>query len=100
VLWCLKWVEWRIGIPRRASLLVAFDNGSPVEEHVAATLAGAGYEVAGQSRRFAAQGASCEIQYELRWRDHGRSKEAPGFADDLARRSDVRRLEWRQLAAD
>jgi putative Mg2+ transporter-C (MgtC) family protein len=101
VLWCLKWVEHRIGIPRRASLTVAFDNGSAVEQQIAATLARAGYEVAGQSRRFTVPGGCREVRYDLRWRDHGeRSPQAPGFTDDLASRSDIQRLEWRQAAPD
>jgi putative Mg2+ transporter-C (MgtC) family protein len=39
VLWCLKWVEQRIGIPWRASLTVTFETVSPVEAQVAAALA-------------------------------------------------------------
>lgn len=100
VLWCLKWVEHRIGIPRRASLTVEFDSGSPVEEWVAAALAGAGYQVSGESRCFADLGRCCEVRYELQWHDHGQGRDTPGFTTDLARRSGVRRLEWRQPSAD
>lgn len=101
ILWCLKWVEQHhLGIPRAGSLVVAFDNGSPVMRDVDAALAGADYEVAGQSRRFTEHGDCCEIRYELRWRDFGPTREAPAFTDELARRNGVRRLEWRQAPAD
>jgi len=100
ILWCLKWAEHRIGIPRRASLEVAFATGSPVEQQVYAALAAAGYEVAGQSRSLSRHGECCEVRYDLRWRDFGRASDTPDFADELARRDDVDRLEWRQHSAD
>jgi putative Mg2+ transporter-C (MgtC) family protein len=100
ILWCLKWVEHRIGIPRRASLMVAFDNRSAFEPQLAAMLAEAGYEVAGQSRCFTDGGDCCEIRYDLRWHDRGSDRATPDFTKDLARRGSVRRLEWRQPAAD
>jgi len=100
ILWCLKWAEHRIGIPRRASLEVAFATGSPVEQQVYAALSAADYEVAGQSRSLSRHGECCEVRYDLRWRDFGRASDTPDFADELARRDDVDRLEWRQHSAD
>jgi putative Mg2+ transporter-C (MgtC) family protein len=100
ILWPLKWAERRIGVPRQASLTVAFDSGSPVDRQVAAALASGGYEVTGQSRTFTKPTGTCEIRYDLRWRDDGQTRETPDFTDDLARRSGVHRLEWRQPAAD
>lgn len=100
VLWCLKWGEYLIGIPRRASLMVAFDSGSDIEQQVAAILAGAGYQVAGQSRCFTERGECCEIRYELLWRDYGRGPHSVDFAANLAGQNGVRRLEWRQDAVD
>ena len=100
VLWCLKWAERFIGVPRRASLLVSFDSSSSVEQHLNAALAGGGYAVVSQSRGFTERGDCCEIRYELRWREHGRARRPPDFADQLAHRSGVRRLEWRQPDPD
>jgi putative Mg2+ transporter-C (MgtC) family protein len=100
VLWCLKWAERFLGVPRRASLLVTFDAHSAVEQQVDAALARSGYKVAGQSRCFTERGDCCEIRYELRWHEHGRSRAPPDFADELAHRNGVRRLEWRQPATD
>lgn len=100
VLWCLKWAERRIGIERRASLTVAFDSTSPVEQAIAANLADAGYEVAGHTRSFSERGECCEIRYDVRWRDRGRGHDARELADELARCTGVRRLEWRQPAID
>ena len=95
VLWCLAWVERLIGIPCRASLLVTFDSKNTVEPYLAAAFAGAGYEVASQSRSFFEGGDCCEIRYELRWREHGHSRGSPDFTDGVAHRCGVRRLEWR-----
>jgi putative Mg2+ transporter-C (MgtC) family protein len=101
VLWCLKWVERRLGVPRRGSLLVVFDTGGEaLERDLDTALARSGYQVAGQSRSFTERGDCCEIRYELRWHEHRGSRHPPDFADQLARRSGVRRLEWRQPAAD
>ncbi len=100
VLWCLKWAERLIGIPRRASLTVAFDGAGPVEKQIEAMLDRAGYQIAAQSRCLVQSDQSCEIRYELRWYDHGPSRETPPLAVDLARQVGVRRLEWEQAAID
>jgi putative Mg2+ transporter-C (MgtC) family protein len=100
VLWCLKWAERRMGIPRRARLVVSFDTGAEIEQRILAALAHAGYKVASEARVFTDDGKCCEIRYQLRWHDDGRAAFTPGFADDLARESGLHRLEWRPAAAE
>jgi putative Mg2+ transporter-C (MgtC) family protein len=100
VLWCLKWLECRIGIPHRARLIVAFAAGSRVKEQVDAALARGGFEVTAATRTFSACDNFCEIRYELRWHEYGKAHPNPQLADDLARQEGVRRLEWRQVPAD
>jgi putative Mg2+ transporter-C (MgtC) family protein len=100
VLWCLKWAEHRIGIPRRARLVISFDTGAEIEQRILAALAHAGYKIAGESRVFTDDGKCCEIRYQLRWHDDGRTAFTPGFADDLVREGGLHRLEWRQAAAE
>jgi putative Mg2+ transporter-C (MgtC) family protein len=94
VLWCLRWAERYIGIPHRASLLVAFDTGFPIEHEVKAALAAAGFAVGRQSLSFTRQGHCCEIRYDLHWRDSGGSPRVPDFTSAIARRDGVRKLEW------
>ena len=100
ILWCLKWVERRIGIARQARLIVAFETGSGIENRVVVALAHAGYKIAAESRSLTAGGECCEICYQLRWYDDGRAALTPGFADDLARERGVHRLEWTPARID
>jgi putative Mg2+ transporter-C (MgtC) family protein len=96
ILWCLKWFEGWIGFSRQASLLIIFDPAALAERSaIDRALRRAGYEVAAQSLGFGESGERCEIRYELRRHKFGRD-EAPEIARQLARRSAVRRLEWRQ----
>jgi putative Mg2+ transporter-C (MgtC) family protein len=97
VLWCLKWVEGRIGMERRATLMVAFDTGNAVEQDVIAALAAAGFKVAGQSIVFTERGQRCEIRYQVCWREAGRRSPAPDFTALLARRAGVLALKWQPM---
>ena len=100
ILWCLKWVERRIGIARQARLIVAFETGSGIENRVIVALAHAGYKIAAELRSLTANGECCEICYQLRWYDDGRAALTPGFTDDLARERGVQRLEWTPARID
>jgi putative Mg2+ transporter-C (MgtC) family protein len=100
VLWCLKWVERRIGILRKASLVVAFDPASRVEEQLNAALARSGFRVAARSRFIGERADHCEMRYELRWREYGEPRANPELADHLAQQGGIRRLEWRQVPVD
>lgn len=97
VLWWLKWVESRMGTPRRAGLIVAFDTASPTKDQIDAALVSGEFHVAGQSRAYSDRGDVCEVRYELRWYEYGEPRSTPEFADNLARQSGVHRLEWRQV---
>lgn len=99
VLWCLKWAERYMGRLRRATLVLAFDTASPVEQQAGTALAAAGFAIAGQSLSFTEQGGHCRIRYDLRWRDRGQSPAAPDFTNALARHPGVRQLEWQPLDA-
>ncbi len=79
VLWWLKWVEYRIGMPRRASLIVTFDTASSTREQVDAALARGGFHVAGQSRAYSERGDLCEVRYELRWHEYGEPRSTPNL---------------------
>ena len=50
VLLCLRWAERRVGIPRRARLVVSFDAGAEIEQRVLTALAHAGYKIASKTR--------------------------------------------------
>jgi len=95
ILWCLKWAERYIDRDRRATLVLAFDAGSEVEQDAAAALAAAGFRVAGQSVAFAAEGKRCEIRCDVRWREAGERSTVPALTFQLARRAAVLALEWR-----
>jgi putative Mg2+ transporter-C (MgtC) family protein len=100
VLWCLKWVEQLIGIPRCARLTIAFDATSAIETDAADALARAGYQVAALSRSYGTGEDGCEIRYEIRWHERGRNRPNPDIVTALAGHAGVRRLEWQQAALD
>jgi putative Mg2+ transporter-C (MgtC) family protein len=100
VLWWLKWVESRMGTPRRASLIVTFDTASPTKEEIDAALARGDFQVVAQSRTYSERGEICEVRYELRWHEYRQARSTSEFADNLARQSGVHRLTWRQVPAE
>jgi putative Mg2+ transporter-C (MgtC) family protein len=100
VLWCLKWVERQIGIPRRGTLTIAFDANSAIETDATKALARTGCQVAALSRSYGSGEDGCEIRYDVRWRDHGRNRPGPDIVGVLAGHPGVRRLEWQQQAPD
>ena len=97
VLWFLKWAERRIGRERQATLTVAFDTGSAVDQDAAAALAAEGFSIAGQSVAFTAGGQRCEIRYDIRWRQAGERPPVPDFTSRLARRAGVLELQWQPI---
>ncbi len=99
VLWFLKWAERRIGRECRATLTVAFDAGSAVEQDAAAALAAEGFTVAGQSVAFRARGQRCEIRYDLRWHGPIEGLPAPDLTGRLARHAGVLEVEWRPFGS-
>ncbi|HEY3912756.1 MAG TPA: MgtC/SapB family protein [Stellaceae bacterium] len=99
VLWLLKWAERRIGRECRATLTVAFDTGSEVDQDALTALAAEGFTVAAQSVAFSARGQRCEIRYDLRWHGAAEHLPVPDLTGRLARRTGVLEVEWQPFSS-
>jgi putative Mg2+ transporter-C (MgtC) family protein len=96
VLWCLKWAERRMRQDRRATLSLAVGAAGPSEDEVRAFLFAKGFRIVSQSAAYAVAARQRKLLWEVEWHGHANDARLPGFLDDLARRSDVAELEWKE----
>ena len=96
VLWCLKWAEQRMRQDRRATLSLAVGAAGPTEDEVRSCLLARGFRITSQSAAYAIVGLQRRLLWEVEWHGNPNDTRPPGFLDELARRSDVVELEWKE----
>lgn len=96
VLWCLKWVERRMRQDRRATLSLAVGAAGPAEDEVRAFLFAKGFRIVSQSVVYAVAIRQRKLLWEVEWHGHANRVRLPDFLDELAQRSDVAELEWKE----
>ncbi len=95
ILRSLKWVEKRLQRDRRASLLVLADSFGITDRDVSSLVKTAGGKVVSYSFASLNRTKQSKLRFEVEWRERHGDPEAPSFVTELAKRSDVQRVEWR-----
>jgi len=93
----LKWIELRLRQERRAALILCAAEGGPTGEEIHALLLEAGYSVVCWTVTYKRRGdsARCMMRCDVRWRGRLTDSQPPPLISELAKRSDVLALQWK-----
>jgi putative Mg2+ transporter-C (MgtC) family protein len=97
VLWALKPVEKLWKHQRQGTLTVVVGNAGPTEQEITESLINGGYHVYSSSTVYDTAPASREMQYVVRWRNHGGEAHTPAFVAELAKNPHTLKVAWQRL---